>query len=695
MKNEKIKKNSMETKKMRNYKKFQNKKPKTSPLLKLFSKKNIFIKLLVLTLILFSTMTIFSFFKKSKMKETLPTNANFLNYEIKNKNRAQIEELLNNEINPKIANLSAILNFDDKQLKIDAKDYDFKIDLENFFKAAKQTNYEKKEKLKPKLTYNEKKLNKTLENFSNTYKILPAPYSYRRNNENLFVSAGHDGKIFDVNRNKNKIIEAFSNLEEGEIDADFKLINGENKKINFTKIKNEIDCEPQNACYKTDPSTGKTKIEKEKEGLLLNSSEKDKIDDPNQGTYKLKVQIIKPKITVDIFRERAKNDPSLKDTLVSFSTLMSAGKDKNAIHNIKTASKAIDGIVLLPGDEFSFLKAIRTRSKQSEYKDAIAFNSSAPGGECREKGGGMCQVSSTIFNAAIHANLEITARSNHTFRVTYVPIGTDATVSDGSKDLRFRNNRKNPIKIHASASNSKVTVSIIGKKLPEEVYDVTFDSKITAETDTYVNAIATQTVKQNGAIIKQVTYRSHYLVREKDIKRAISAQQAQAKKAAEEEAKKIAEEEAKKAEEAKKTAEEEAKKANETKNNSLENVDKQQNTKPDKTNLKLPEPESPKETTSSTSKTSNQPATSQTPPKTSDDNSQKLKSNTKTENDSSEQNNNKQANDSLSSNHLQNNDQASETVKNSNYDKTNSEKLINNPIAIVQQNQLNTPLRTY
>lgn len=682
MKNEKIKKNSIETKKMRNYKKFQNKKPKTSPLLKLFSKKNIFIKLLVLVLILFSTMTVFSFFKKSKMKETLPTNANFLNYEIKSKNRAQIEELLNNEINPKIANLSAILNFDDKQLKIDAKDYDFKIDLENFFKAAKQTNYEKKEKLKPKLTYDEKKLNKTLENFSNTYKILPAPYSYRRSNENLFVSAGHDGKIFDVNRNKNKIVEAFSNLEECEIDADFKLINGENKKINFTKIKNEIDCEPQNACYKTDPSTGKTKIEKEKEGLLLNSSEKDKIDDPNQGTYKLKVQIIKPKITVDIFRERAKKDPSLKDTLASFTTTMGAGKDPNAVHNIKVASRAIDGIVLLPGDEFSFVKA----SRSGDYKDAIAFNSSAPDGQCLEKGGGMCQVSSTAFNAAIRANLDITARSNHTFRVTYVPIGHDATVSDGSKDLRFRNNRKNPIKIRASASNSKVTVSIIGKKLPEEVYDVTFDSKITAETDTYVNAIATQTVRQNGAIIKQVNYKSHYLVREKDIKRAISAQQAQAKKAAEEEAKKIAEEEAKKAEEAKKTAEEEAKKANETKNNSLENVDKQQNTKPDKTNLKRPEPDSPKETTSSTSKTSNQPTTSQTPPKTSDDNSQKLKSTTKTENDSSEQNNNKQANDSLSSNHLQNNDQASETIKNSNYDKTNSEKLINNPITIVQQN---------
>src|SRR5699024_5421018 len=102
------------------------------------------------------------------------------------------------------------------------------------------------------------------------------------------------------------------------------------------------------------------------------------------------------------------------------------------------------------------------------FKTATVYSN---GQVTTDYGGGICQVSSTLYNAVLRANLEITNRVNHTFTVGYVPIGLDATVSWGAPDFKFKNSRSYPIKLVATTQGKRLSISIYGLK--EEVeYEV-------------------------------------------------------------------------------------------------------------------------------------------------------------------------------------------------------------------------------
>lgn len=130
-------------------------------------------------------------------------------------------------------------------------------------------------------------------------------------------------------------------------------------------------------------------------------------------------------------------------------------------HNVALAAKAIDGIVIHPGREFSFNGIVGSRNESRGYQNAPVIVE----GEYQDGiGGGVCQVSTTVFNAALLANLEITERFAHSKPTGYVPNGMDATVYYGVLDFKFRNNYSSPVEIHASAENGKLDVSIWGRK---------------------------------------------------------------------------------------------------------------------------------------------------------------------------------------------------------------------------------------
>ena len=129
-------------------------------------------------------------------------------------------------------------------------------------------------------------------------------------------------------------------------------------------------------------------------------------------------------------------------------------------------------------------------------------------------GGGICQVSSTLYNSIVLADLEIVERKNHSLPVTYVPLGRDATVSYGSVDFKFKNTRTYPIKINSTASNGLLTIWISGineeteytiEIHPEKIQSIAFSTE-------YVNDSSLpngkQVVKQNGSYgSKYVTYK--------------------------------------------------------------------------------------------------------------------------------------------------------------------------------------------
>lgn len=127
--------------------------------------------------------------------------------------------------------------------------------------------------------------------------------------------------------------------------------------------------------------------------------------------------------------------------------------------NIKVACKYIDGTLLAPGEVFSFNDVVGQRTAKRGFKKATVYR----GQEVAEGfGGGVCQVSTTLFNAALLGNLDIVERSQHSMKVHYVDAGRDAAISWGTQDFKFRNNTDETIKISAKViDSSKIEIKFL------------------------------------------------------------------------------------------------------------------------------------------------------------------------------------------------------------------------------------------
>lgn len=154
------------------------------------------------------------------------------------------------------------------------------------------------------------------------------------------------------------------------------------------------------------------------------------------------------------------SDSSIKDlygTIGSFTTKTTSNATRNK--NVKLAAAAINGTVLQPGEEFSFNKTVGQRTEAKGYGAAGAYNN---GEVVQEIGGGVCQVSSTLYNAVFRSGLTTTYRRSHTFAPTYVTPGADATVSYPGPDYQFINNSDHAIGIRAWYEDQTCTVQIYG-----------------------------------------------------------------------------------------------------------------------------------------------------------------------------------------------------------------------------------------
>ena len=189
------------------------------------------------------------------------------------------------------------------------------------------------------------------------------------------------------------------------------------------------------------------------------------------------------------------------DLLATYSTRYDGG-DRDRTTNLRIACQKINEKVVLPGETFSYNQTLGVRSTATGYKNAKVYEN----GEVVDGiGGGICQISSTLYNSVLMANLDIVERKNHQFVTSYTPAGRDATVVYGMTDFRFKNTRKYAIKIKAGASNGVATVSIYGIK-EEKEYTVSFSTRTISTipfTVKYVDdstlAVGTEKVKQKGA----------------------------------------------------------------------------------------------------------------------------------------------------------------------------------------------------
>ena len=194
----------------------------------------------------------------------------------------------------------------------------------------------------------------------------------------------------------------------------------------------------------------------------------------------------------------------VKDVLGTFSTnYASSAAGRKA--NIANGSKKINGSVIYPGEEFSVYQTVAPFNADNGYKLAGAYEN---GTTVDAYGGGICQVSTTLYNAVIRAELEVTERSGHSMIVGYVDPSADAAIAGEYKDFKFKNNTEAPIYIEGSASGSNVSFTIYGQEIRAANRKVSFVSETLSTTDPGVkfeassDAVGTITQTQSAHVGK-------------------------------------------------------------------------------------------------------------------------------------------------------------------------------------------------
>lgn len=190
--------------------------------------------------------------------------------------------------------------------------------------------------------------------------------------------------------------------------------------------------------------------------------------DAKPCTIALAVMVSKPQGSVEELAQ-------LTDVLGSFTTSYStSGSSRSA--NVENGCRLINGTLLYPGDEFSTYETVAPFSKANGYYLAGSYMN---GKVVNSLGGGICQVSTTLYNAVLKAELEVTERHNHSMIVTYVDPSADAAIAESAgKDFKFVNNLDSPIYIEGYTQGKKITFNIYGKETRDANREVNYESKV-------------------------------------------------------------------------------------------------------------------------------------------------------------------------------------------------------------------------
>lgn len=152
------------------------------------------------------------------------------------------------------------------------------------------------------------------------------------------------------------------------------------------------------------------------------------------------------------------------DVLATYTNHIDGTEDR--LTNVTLAAQAINGVVVLPSADFSYNDTLGPRTEKKGYKPAPSYSN---GKTVNTVGGGICQVSSTLYYCCVYADLSIVSRRNHSYVQTYVPAGLDAAVSYDSLDYQFRNSTDYPVKISAQVDGRTLTVTLYGTKTDDHV----------------------------------------------------------------------------------------------------------------------------------------------------------------------------------------------------------------------------------
>lgn len=438
------------------------------------------IAMAIIMIILFVGLVVFStvFALMNRASNKIVSGISIKNIDVSGLTYSEATEKINKEYNEKVS----------KSISLKCKDYEININPEEIeasfgTKEAIDISYSVgrsgkllkdnyaiinanlvKVNINPSLSYNEAKLDEILNEVCENLPNAVEQSSYIIEGDTLKIFKGKKGYVVKKEELKAAILDNIINLNKNTT-INIPLEEKEPDNLDIEKIHSEIYKEAKNAYYTKEPFTVYPHVD----GVDFNIS----IEEAKALINNEENEVIIPlKITTPTVTTNQIGTEAFPDLLATYSTTFST-KNGNRTTNIKLASNKINGVVLMPGEEFSYNKIVGQRTAAAGYKTAAVY----VGGKVENGiGGGICQVSSTLYNTALRANLEIVKRSNHRFATGYVPLSADATVSWGGPEFVFKNTRNYPIKIVSTVTGGKIKVDIYGLKEDVE-YEVIIQSQ--------------------------------------------------------------------------------------------------------------------------------------------------------------------------------------------------------------------------
>lgn len=349
-----------------------------------------------------------------------------------------------------------------------------------------------KQDIKVEMQLNEEAAKKIIEDLGTNLPGVVIESSYYIEDNKLIITKGQAGVKIDTDKLLEELKEKLKGTEKITDYITIPVTEEQPTAIDIDKIHEEIYKEVKDAYYTQNPF----EIHPEEEGIDFDVEAAKKALEEDKEEYEIDLKITKPKVTTSQIGTEA-----FPDQLATFRTNYDGG-DKDRTTNLQLACNKINGKVVMPNETFSYNKTLGARTAAAGYKNAKVYEA---GQVVDGIGGGICQISTTLYNAVLRANLEIVERRNHQFVTSYVEAGMDATVVYGMTDFKFKNTRKYPVKIIASAKNGVATVSVYGIKESEE-YTFSFRTVTVSTIPTSTKYIddatlpaGTEKVKQKGA----------------------------------------------------------------------------------------------------------------------------------------------------------------------------------------------------
>ena len=468
-------------------------------------KKSYIYALLVFLLFLLLFSVIFSIINVSNnkiIKGILINNIDISNLtkdEAKTKIKDIISTKLSNNIsfvyNEETISTSSFENFD-IQYKIDEA-------VNNAYSIGRSTNIFKSnyeilglifntKNITIDISINNEKFTSFVNDLSSNLSDVLIQSDYYIDGNNLILTPGKSGNIIEYDSLKKALINSLQDLLSAQNSVIIKTKLEQPNALDIDKIYSEIYKEASDAYYEENTK----KIHSEIIGISFDKEFAKKTLETPQNEYIIPLQYTYPETTI-----KDLNIDIFQDTLSIFTTKYNI-TNTDRTNNLELAAEKIDGKIIYPDEVFSYNKTVGARTIEKGYTEAKIFSN---GQVVDGIGGGICQVSSTLYDAAVMANLEIMERHNHQFLTSYLPAGKDATVSYGAKDLKFKNSRSYPIKIDMKVENGIVTCKILGIKEDTE-YAINIETETLSTTEPEVQyeqdssiEVGTEKVKQNGA----------------------------------------------------------------------------------------------------------------------------------------------------------------------------------------------------